>query len=164
MPAEPLVTTGLLDEDDMSSDSATRGSTQQAIKSYVDDQPRSFSIAVFDSATDCATGNGVIAFCVPASMASMDITDVVATAHTAGTTGTMDVQVRRRRVTTDADVLSTKLTIDSTEVSSITAAAAHVINASNDDLNEGDLIYIDVDAVQTTEAKGLTVTITAAVP
>lgn len=125
---------------------------------------RAFSIAVFDSDVNCSTGDGKLGFCVPATMAGMDVTDIVCTSHTAGTTGTMDIQLRRRRVATDADVLSTVVTVDTTEPSSITAATAHTINTSNDDLLEGDLLFIDVDSVHTTPALGLTVTVTADTP
>lgn len=118
---------------------------------------KSVCIAVTESDTDCAVANGTIAFVVPASMGTMDLVGVTASVHTAGTTGTMDIQIRRRRATTDADMLSTKVTIDSTETSSTTAATPYVINTSNDDVNEGDNIYIDVDAVHTTAAKGLSV-------
>ncbi len=126
--------------------------------------PRSFSIAVFDSDTPCAVGNGTIAFCVPLFMDTMEITDCVASVHTAGTTGTMSMQIRRHRLAADADVLSTLLTIDTTEESS-TTATVHVIKSTGEEqLNEGDLIYIDVDGVHSTAAKGLTVTITANEP
>lgn len=125
---------------------------------------KSWSMAVFDSTEDCAVGDGTIGFCVPASMDALDITDCVASVHTAGTGGLMSIQIRRRRGATNADVLSTKLTFDTGETSSTTAATSHVINTANDDLNEGDMIYLDIDGVQTTAAKGLTVTITAEAP
>lgn len=125
---------------------------------------RAFSMAVFDSDVVCATGDGKLGFCVPATMSGMNIVDIVATSHTAGTTGTMNIQLRRRRVATDVDVLSTVATVDSTEPSSVTAATGHTINTANDDVLEGDLLFIDVDAVHTTPALGLTVTVTADTP
>ena len=111
-----------------------------------------------------AVADGVYAFCVPASMANMDIIACVATVHTAGTTSTTDIQIRRRRDTTDVDVLSTKLTIDTGETSSITAVNPFVVNTANDDLDEGDLIFIDIDAISTTAPKGLFVTVMAQLP
>lgn len=125
---------------------------------------KGFCVPSFGSGTNVATGNGTLSFCVPASMGNMDIVSCVASVHTAGTTGTTDTQIRRRRAAADTDVLSTKLTIDSGETSSTTAATPYVINAANDDLNEGDMIYIDVDAVSTTAPKGLSVTIMAQLP
>ena len=69
----------------------------------------------------------------------------------------MDIQFRN--VTQAADMLSTLLTIDSAETGSDSAAAAAVINGDEDDLTENDLIAVDIDAVQTTKAKGLIVTL-----
>lgn len=125
---------------------------------------KSVCIVMFDSATDCAVGNGTVGFVVPANLNGMNLVGVVATAHTAGTTGTMDIQVRRRRTTTNADMLTTKITIDSTEVSSTTAETPAVINGANDDVATGDTIYIDVDAVHTTKAKGLGVSLEFRLP
>jgi hypothetical protein len=52
-------------------------------------------------------------------------------------------------------MLSTKLTIDSTETSTDTAAIVAVINAIYDDVATNDVIAIDIDAISTTPAKGL---------
>lgn len=125
---------------------------------------KSFSIAIFESDVDIITGDGKVAFCVPASMNGMNVVTAVATVHTAGTTNTTDIQLRRRRDTTDADVFSTKLTIDSGETSSTTASSSVAVNTSNDDLLTGDLLFVDVDAVSTTKPKGLFVTITTRTP
>jgi len=125
---------------------------------------KSFCIVVKESDANTAVADGKSAFVVPASMNGMNIVAATASVHTAGTTNTTDIQIRRRRVTTDVDVLSTKITIDSTEQSSVTADAPLVINTSNDDLATGDNIYVDVDAISTTPATGLSVTITAQLP
>lgn len=103
---------------------------------------------------DHATGDGQAWFVVPACLNGMNLVGVVATVATAGTTGTADFQLRRVRSGSAVDMLSTKITIDSTETSTTTAATPAVINASNDDVATGDIIYLDVDAVQTTKAKG----------
>lgn len=106
---------------------------------------------------------GSLPFCVGASLNGYDIVGVVATVGTAGTTGTTDVQIRRRRGTSgsgsDADVLSTVCTIDSGERSSVTAAVSAVVNTANDDLQTGDFLYVDVDAVAETAPYGLSVAI-----
>ncbi|MCK5617637.1 hypothetical protein KAR91_88045 [Candidatus Pacearchaeota archaeon] len=125
---------------------------------------RGFNVALVASNVDVAVSDGIYAFCVPAALAGMNIVNCVATVHTAGTTGTTDIQIRRRRDTTDVDVLSTKLTIDSGETSSITAATEFVVNAANDDLVEGDLLFVDIDAISTTAPKGLFVTVMAQLP
>lgn len=106
---------------------------------------------------DVATGDGAAYFHVPPAMNGMDLVYVHAEVITAGTTGTTDVQVNN--VTQAADMLSTKITIDSTETGSDTAAAAAVIDTSNDDVATNDLIRVDVDSVSTTAPKGLLVTL-----
>jgi len=114
-------------------------------------------LIVFDDGTDCATGNGAgdIWFRVPSTLNGMDLVGVAACCQTAGTTGTMDIQIHN--VTQAADMLSTVITIDSTETDSSTAATPAVIDTANDDVATGDQIRIDVDAVHTTAAKGLLV-------
>lgn len=79
------------------------------------------------------------------------IIEIGAYVDTAGTTGTETVDVNKNGTT----IISTKITIDSTEKSSRTAAAPPVISVSS--IAAGDLITIDIDAIQTTPAKGLTV-------
>ena len=61
--------------------------------------------------------------------------------------------IQIRNVTQTADMLSTRITIDASEFTSYTAAAA-VIDTGNDDVATGDLIAVDVD-VAGTGAKGL---------
>jgi hypothetical protein len=56
-------------------------------------------------------------------------------------------------------MLSTKMTIDSGEVGSDTAATAAVIDTAHDDVASYDLIAIDIDATSTTKPKGLIVTL-----
>jgi hypothetical protein len=115
-------------------------------------------ILVFDDATDCATGDGAgdLFFRIPSVLNGFDLVAVAACCQTAGTTGTMDIQVHN--VTQAADMLSTKITIDSGETDSSTAATPAVIDTNNDDVATGDQIRIDVDAVHSgTAAKGLLV-------
>lgn len=125
-------------------------------------KPTVVHIPAFGPATDTATGDGKAMFEIPEELNGMNITAVGAYVFTAGTTNTTDIQIRN--VTQAADILSTKITIDSTEVSSRTAATPAVINTSEDDLQTGDRLAIDVDAVHTTAAKGLTVWFRAELP
>lgn len=102
-------------------------------------------------------------FWVPASLNGWDIVGAAAAVTTAGTTGTLDIQLRN--ATQTADILSTKLTIDSGETDSSTAATAAVIDAAQDDLTTGDKIYVDVDAVHSgTAPQGLVVQLTLQKP
>lgn len=110
-------------------------------------------IQVIYSETATATGDGKAFFRVPAELTGMNLTGVAATVYTAGTTGTTDIQIRNK--TDTADMLSTKLTIDSGETDSSTAATPAVINTATDDIVTGDVLAIDVDAISTTAAQGL---------
>ena len=123
---------------------------------------RTIQIIVFDFGVDLATGDGKFYFHIDQRLAGMNIVDVHAEVITAGTTGTTDIQLHN--LTAAADILSTKLTIDSGETGSDTAAAVAVINASEDDLTLNDVIRVDVDAISTTAPKGLIVTIGCRLP
>jgi len=123
---------------------------------------KSVAIQLTAAGTDCTTGDGKAYFMVPAELAGMNIIDVKAGLATAGTTGTHDLQIHN--VTDSVDVLSTKLTIDSGETTSETAATAAVINTANDDVAEGDILRIDCDAVATTAGQGDFITITFRLP
>lgn len=119
---------------------------------------------IIEGATDTAVGDkaGNSTFRVPVEMNGWNLVDVEAHVETAGTTGTTDIQIRN--VTQTADMLSTKITIDSGETDSSTAATPPVIDAANDDVATGDKIAIDIDAISTTAAKGLTVTMSFRLP
>lgn len=119
-------------------------------------KPTEVQIVVVDFTTDLSTGDGKFYFHVGKLIEGMNLTDVHAEVITAGTTGTTDIQIHN--VTQAADMLTTKLTIDSAETGSDTAATAAVIDTANDDVAENDVIRIDVDAVSTTAPKGLIVT------
>lgn len=120
----------------------------------------------FDALQTCTTGDsaGALFYRVPAKLNGWNLVSVAAAVNTAGTTNTMDIQLRRVRAATPADMLSTKITIDTTEIDSKDAAVPAVINGTNDDVATGDLIYVDVDAVHTTPATGLIVSLTFQLP
>lgn len=125
-------------------------------------KPSVVGIQVVDSATNTATGDGKAYFRIPPELNGMDLIGVAATVYTAGTTNTTDVQLRNK--TDSVDMLSTKITIDSGETDTLTAATAAVIDTTKDDVVTGDVIAIDVDAVSTTPAKGLYVELRFALP
>ena len=130
---------------------------QVSNKKYVTDSvlaiKRVVGIQVVDTATNTATGDGKAFFRVPSVMNGYNLIGVAMSVYTAGTTNTTTVQIRN--ITQAADMLTTRITIDSAEVDSSTAAAPAVIDTSNDDVATGDRIAIDVDAIHTTPAKGL---------
>jgi hypothetical protein len=125
-----------------------------------------------DFTTDTATGDGKAYFVIPSSMNGMNLVGVAAQVWTAGTTNTTDVQIARCATAasgnacsgTVTDMLSTKITIDSGENSTASAAAAAVINTGADDVATGQIIRVDVDAISSTAAKGLMVVLIFQLP
>ena len=114
------------------------------------------SIYVTEGTISCTVADGKAYFRVPSVCDGMNLVDVAAACITAGVTGTMDIQIYN--VTDSQDMLSTKITIDSGETDSKTAAAAAVIDTDHDDVATGDMLRIDVDAIHSgTAAKGLLV-------
>ena len=115
---------------------------------------------MLDDVTDNAVGDGEgeVTLTIPSELNTYELTNIAASVEVAGTTGTQDIQIHN--VTDAVDMLSTKITIDSGELTSYTAATPPVINTANDDVATGDKIRVDVDAVHTTAAKGLQVIFT----
>ena len=110
----------------------------------------------FGSGTAVSTGDGTVGFPITSDITGWEITNVLCTVHDKGVTNTTDVQIRRRRAGVDADVLSTKVTIGDEFY-----AEDGVVNAANDDLQTGDVLYVDVDAVHSgTAPNGLSVAVT----
>jgi len=114
---------------------------------------KTVQVPIFGPTVDVDTGDFKKYFFIDAGLAGSDLIDVIATVVTAGTTGTTDIQIAND--TQSMDMLTTKLTIDSGEKTSITAATPVVIDTANDDVALNDIIRIDVDATSTTKAKGL---------
>lgn len=110
-----------------------------------------------DFTSNLATGDGKDYLHIPPALNGMNLVYVHARVITAGTTGTTDFQIAN--VTDTVDMLSTKLTIDSAETGSDTAATAAVINAATDDVATNDVLRLDLDAVSTTAPKGYIVTL-----
>lgn len=123
---------------------------------------RTVQANVYDPASSLTTGDGKGYFVVPASLNGYNLTSVHARVITAGTTGTTDIQIAN--VTDAVDMLSTKLTIDSAETGSDTAATAAVIDTTKDDVATYDLLRFDIDAVSSTAPKGLILTLTFVLP
>lgn len=97
--------------------------------------------ALLNSTTPLQTGDDAHRFRIEADMNGWNIA-TVGMSRKSGT-GVLTVQIRN--VSTSVDVLSTKLTIDSGETDSSTAAAPAVINTANDGVLTGQQIAIDVD-------------------
>lgn len=147
----------VIDEDNMSSDSATKIPTQQSVKAYADTKvaktsvPCEFIIACSDLSTALTTGTGKAYFRAPYAFTLTAVRASLGTAQTSGSIFTVDVNE------SGTSVLSTKLTIDNTEKTSTTAATAAVISDSS--IADDSEITIDIDQVGDGTAKGLIVTL-----
>ncbi|MFH2030838.1 MAG: hypothetical protein ABIJ40_09535 [Bacteroidota bacterium] len=122
---------------------------------------RIIQIKVFDDATVITTGDGKIIFMIPVELNGMNLVDVEAFVTTVSSSGLPTVQIRN--VTDAVDMLTTLITIDATEFSSLTAATAPVINTTYDDVATGDIIAVDVD-VSGVGTKGLGVILSFSTP
>ena len=114
--------------------------------------------------TSLTTGDGKgWYYRVPAKITGYNLIGVAAACNVASSSGTPTFQIRRKRSGSDVDMLSTSLTIDANETDSSTAAAAAVINGSNDDVTTADRIYFDCD-VAGTGCQGVTIELTFQLP
>lgn len=110
-----------------------------------------FQVTLVDSTTDVATGTA-IGGDFRISKYAITVKAVGAYVDTAGTTGLMTIDINEAGTTI---MSSNKITLDSTEKSSETAATAPGITDSA--IAADAIVTIDVDGVQTTKAKGLKV-------
>jgi hypothetical protein len=126
-------------------------------------------LAISDPQGDAITpGDGKACLPIPSELNGYNLTGVAASVTTVSSSGIPTVQLRRSRRTnattrSDADMLSTKVTIDANEFESSDAAAAAVIDTGNDDVQTGDMLYADID-VAGTGVKGLSLTLTFTLP
>lgn len=114
------------------------------------------------------TGNGKACVRIDSALNGYNLVAVAAALTTVSSSGAVTVMIRRSRrstatTRTDADMLSTAITIDASEFDTVDAATAAVIDGANDDVNTGDMIYVDIDGAGT-GAKGLTIDLTFQLP
>jgi biotin carboxyl carrier protein len=122
---------------------------------------RVIQVKVIDDLTTLTTGDGKVIFLVPQELNGYNLVGANAFVTTVSSSGTPTIQIRN--VTDSVDMLSTRITIDASEYTSYTAAAAAVVNATYDDVATGDRLAVDVD-VAGTGAKGLGIVLTFQLP
>ena len=122
---------------------------------------RVIQVKVIDDLTTLTTGDGKVIFLVPQELNGYNLVGANAFVTTVSSSGTPTVQIRN--VTDAVDMLSTRITIDASEYTSYTAAAAAVVDATYDDVATGDRLAVDVD-VAGTGAKGLGIVLTFQLP
>ena len=110
-------------------------------------------VSLSDETTDLTTGNGKASFNMPFAMT---LTGVKATVNTAPVGSTIIVDINEAGST----VLTTKLSIDASELTSTSAASAAVIGGAGPALADDALITFDIDQIgSSTAGKGLKVTL-----
>jgi len=166
-PNEKLTVEGALSLDEISAPSNTAGYGKVYAKTdkklYYQDADgneiplveKFIQLRAIEKATDLAIDTNVFGdFRVPQGMIVLGVGAYV---DTAGTTGVTTIDINEAGTT----ILSTKITIDSGEKSSETAATPPVISDSA--IAADAILTIDIDGVSTTEPKGLTVWLKVAV-
>jgi len=109
----------------------------------------SFIVKATDDSTALTATTGLGYFDLPYDFTATGVVASLATAQTSGSIVTVDVN---KNGTT---ILSTKITIDNNEASSLTAAAAAVLSTTA--FSAGDRVTIDVDQIGDGTAEGLSV-------
>lgn len=117
--------------------------------SQITDAAQHFIIqaACSDEITALTTGTAKITFRMPAAMHLTAVRASLTTAQASGSIFTVDIKKN------GTSILSTKITIDNTELTSTTAATPPVISDSN--LADDASITVNIDQVGTSGAKGL---------
>ena len=92
-------------------------------------------------------GDGQIQFTIPEYLDGKDIYDFHIAIYDPSSSGQVEVQLRN--ITKGVDVLSTPATIDQGEYNSFTAATQPVVDGSNNTVNTGDRMAVDVDQAGT---------------
>jgi hypothetical protein len=107
--------------------------------------------AASDETTALTTGTAKVTFRIPHAMTLTGVRASLTTAQTSGSIFTVDINEN------GTSVLSTKLTIDNTEKTSVTAATPAVISDSS--LADDAEITIDIDQIGNGTATGLKITL-----
>lgn len=113
--------------------------------------PAIIQLAVSDEITALTTGTGKITFRMPHAMTLTEVRASLTTAQTSGNILTIDVNE------SGSSILSTKVTINNAQKTSVTATTASVISDSS--LADDSEITIDIDQVGDGTAKGLKITL-----
>ena len=113
--------------------------------------PVYIQLACSDETTALTTGTAKITFRTPCAMTLTEVRASLTTAQASGSIFTVDINK------SGTSILSTKLTIDNTEKTSVTATTPPVIS---DTVFGNDLeITIDIDQIGDGTAKGLKITL-----
>lgn len=118
--------------------------------SWVSSEPSSLTVALSDEVSTITTGNSKLTMRAPFSMKLTSLPRASLTTASSSGLPTVDINVN------GSSILSTKLTIDANEKTSVTAATPAVLSSTT--IADDDELTFDID-VAGTGAKGLKVTI-----
>lgn len=113
--------------------------------------PEAIQLAASDETTALTTGAAKVTFRMPFAMDVTSVRASLTTAQTSGSIFTVDINE------SGTSILSTKLTIDNNETTSVTAATPVVI--SDNTLADDAEITVDIDQIGDGTAKGLKITL-----
>lgn len=128
-------------------DGTTGKLLKQAGKTFNESRIQSIIVACSDETTNLTTGTAKVTFRMPYAFTLTGVRASLTAAQGSGSIFTVDINEG------GATILSTKLTIDNTELTSTTAATPPVISDAS--LADDAEITIDIDQVGTAGAKGL---------
>ena len=114
---------------------------------------RTLIIKVIADTLPTYVGNGIARITCPSDLNSLVLSSVGAHVYTAGTTGATTIKIYNE--TDGVHMLTTPMTIDSSEVDTSTAAIPAVIDIDNDDIDTADVLRFDITTISTTAANGL---------
>lgn len=123
-----------------------------------------YILEVVAAATALTTGDGKATIAIPIELTGWNLVNAQARVYTVGTGATL-IAIQIRNATDSHDMLSTKITIDASELTSYSAATPSVVDTNEDDVVTADIIAIDIDAINNTVvALGLDVILTWQLP
>jgi hypothetical protein len=127
----------------------------QGTSGYSGQNERAICFSIFDADDDASVGDGMSSIAVPETLSGRNLVGAIVSVYSKGVGGTMTIQVCRRRNGVDIDMLSGKLTIGDAWFSTTCT-----VDTDNDDLLEGDMLFVDIDTIHsTTAAKGVFVSL-----
>lgn len=118
---------------------------------------KTIAIVSFTSSEVVVVGDGEIGFSISSEFSGLSLTSVAANTPSPGLIGgTTSVQIRRLRAGVPTDLLSTKVTLAASAYESENG----VIATGTKVVSTGDILFPDIDSVNTTPPTGLFVSIT----
>ena len=114
-------------------------------------------LKIYREASAISAGDGAMFIAIPNTLNGKDLISCGGHLYTAATSGVVEVMLHN--VESAVDILSSKLTWDTTEKDTSTAASQAVIDTNNDNVLVGESIRVDIDSAAS-GAKGMELRLT----